>query len=88
MAIRRTREEKIQIQQRRDQEKFTWKEEAPSKPVMSAGKKKVATSGKKAGGLEKEHHWLRQDLLQTVVSVVVVLAMLAYFYWRSVQVGA
>lgn len=86
MAIRRTREEKIQIQQRRDQEKFTWKDEKTASAVSSA--KKPVVAGKKPANLEKEHHWLRQDLLQTVVSVVVVLLLLAYFYWRSVQVGA
>lgn len=81
MAIRRTREEKIQIQQRREQEKFTWKDE-PSVAAEPTSKKSPV-SRKKTLSLDKEHHWLRQDLLQTVVSVLVVLALLAYFYWRS-----
>jgi len=81
MAIRRTREEKIQIQQRRDQEKFTWKEEATLS--TKAVTQRSSTPGKKTVSLGKEHHWLRQDLLQTVLSVLVVLLMLSYFYWRS-----
>lgn len=81
MAIRRTREEKIQIQQRREQEKFTWKDEIASEPVSAV--KKPAVSRIKAASLDNEHSWLRKDLLQTVFSVLVVLLLLAYFYWRS-----
>lgn len=80
MAVRRTREEKIKIQQRREQEKYEWKEEAAPPLTQSESSRKETRKEE-----SQEQRWLRKDLRQTLIAMVLVLLLLAYFVWRSLQ---
>lgn len=83
MSVRRTREEKIRIQQRREEEKFVWKEESPvvAKSSSPTPVKKELLDPR----LQQERQWLKKDLLQTLIALFLVIILLGYFFWRSLQ---
>lgn len=83
MAIRRTREEKIRIQQRREKDKFEWQEISASTKLPS--QKRVASKVLVDPRLDQERQWLKKDLLQTLIALFVVCLLLSYFFWRSIQ---
>jgi len=83
MAVRRTREEKVKAQQRRG-ETFAWSNEAKTEeksPKTSPSTKTKTELSKKL--LSPETRYLKVDLLRTLLATLVIIALLAFVYWRS-----
>jgi hypothetical protein len=86
MAVRRTREEKVKAQQRRG-EMFSWSGEAKieeKSPKTSLSTQLTNTkTEKREKAISPESRYLKVDLLRTLLATLIIIALLAFAYWRS-----